>query len=103
MQKKLEFTTSSDSSNLTLSGNDNCSAPVVSCDMCDNRTKTENGMKRKKYEASQIDGNYSISEENGQEETFREQGEDTVKNNNLDIDNTVIVTNEIDGSKVTTN
>ena len=87
MQKKLEFTTSSAPSNLTLSGNDDGSAPVVSCDLCDNRTKTEHGIKkhkRKKYEVYQIYGNDSISEGNWQ---------DTVKNKNLFINNTVIVTN----------
>ena len=106
MMKKLEITTSSDSSNVTLSGKDDSSEPVVSCDLCDHRTKTEHGLKqhkRKKHEVSQIDGNDSVSEENLKEETSREHCEDSIKNKNEDISDTVNVVNEIDGSKAKKN
>ena len=46
MLKKLEIKTSSDSSNGTLSGKDDTTEHVVSYNLCDHRTKTDNGMKQ---------------------------------------------------------
>ena len=62
-----------------------------------------NQHKRKKHEASKIDGNESISEDNLEEETFREHCEDNFKKKQEYINNTVIEVNEIDASKAKKN
>ena len=75
---------------------------VVSCDLWDHRTKTEHGKKqhkRKKHEVSQIYGNDSISDDNLEEETFREHCEDNIKKKHENIINAVIEVNETDGNK----